>query len=197
MASGRVQFRRLGHCGLANGRVADTCHLVGLDAAPAYYDYGDNVTYQSDYVYYGSQPVSTAQQYYQGAVTLADSNTATQSVSSASQSGSTQWLPLGVFGLMADGQKSPEMVFQLAVDKAGAIAGNYYDEIADTTAPVSGAVDKKNQRVAWHVGSNKNLVIETGLYNLTLDQSTALVHYGPDRCQQYVLVRVKKNPQQK
>ena len=28
-----------------------------------------------------------------------------------------QWLPLGVFGLMANGKKTPDMVFQLAVDK--------------------------------------------------------------------------------
>ena len=78
---------------------------------------------------------------------------------------------------MAEGQKSPEMVFQLAVDKAGAIKGNYYDQVTDTTAPVTGAVDKKDQRAAWHVGSNKDLVIETGLYNLTQNHSTALVHY--------------------
>jgi arylsulfatase len=46
------------------------------------------------------------------------------------------------------------------------------------------------------LGANKNLVIETGLYNLTQDHSTALVHYGADRTQQYVLVRIKQPNQQ-
>ena len=160
---------------------------LGWNLTPAYYDYGENITYQDDTVYYGNQPAATTQQYYQQAVDLANANTATSS-------DETQWLPLGVFGLMADGNTAPQMVFQLAVDKAGVIRGNYYDQVADTTVPVSGSIDKKDQRVAWHVGANKNLVIETGLYNLTQEQSTALVHYGADKTQQYVLVRLKQSP---
>ena len=42
------------------------------------------------------------------------------------------------------------------------------------------------------MGANKSLVIETGLYNLTQDRSTALVHFDPDRTQQFVLVRFKQ-----
>jgi len=163
---------------------------LAWNATPAYYDYGDNVTYQNDSVYYGSQPVGTAQQYYQEAVDIADSPSAKQ------PSADVQWLPLGVFGLMAQGQSTPAMVFQLAVDKAGAIKGNYYDQVTDTMAPVSGSINRKEQRAAWQVGANKNLVIETGLYNLTQDHSTALVHYGADRTQQYVLVRIKQPNQQ-
>ena len=45
---------------------------------------------------------------------------------------------------------------------------------------------------AWNVSGNQNLVVETGLYNLTQDESTALVHNGPDQTQQEVLVRMKK-----
>jgi hypothetical protein len=161
------------------------------DVAPAYYVYGDNVTYANDYVYYGSQPVATQQQYYQGAVTLADSGSADD----ASQD--SKWLPLGVFGLMTSGQKTPEMIFQLAIDKNGIIRGNYYDQTSDAALPVHGAVDKKNQRVAWRVGNNKNLVVETGLSNLTEDESTALVHFGADKAEQCVLVRVKASDQPK
>ena len=40
---------------------------------PIVYNYGGNVTYQDDQVYYGSQPVATAEQYYQQASTLAAS----------------------------------------------------------------------------------------------------------------------------
>jgi hypothetical protein len=158
---------------------------LAWDAPPSYYDYGDNITYQDDTVYYGSQPIESADNYYQQAVNLAGSNAATEPAKDE------KWLPLGVFGLMAEGQSTPEMVFQLALDKAGDIRGNYYDQVTDATASVSGSVNKKDQRVAFRVGTNKNMVVETGLYNLTQDQSTALVHFGPDRTQQFVLVRVK------
>ena len=38
---------------------------------PVYYDYGDNITYVNNEVYYGDQPVSTAEAYYNGALALA------------------------------------------------------------------------------------------------------------------------------
>lgn len=163
------------------------------NATPGYYDYGNNITYQDNYVYYGTQPVETQQQYYQQALGLAGASASpTPSVANTEPNTDAQWLPLGVFGLMAEGQGTPTMVFQLAIDKAGAIRGNYYDQVSDNTVPVTGTLNKTDQRVAWRVGSNKNLVIETGLYNLTQDHSTALVHYGPDQTQQYVLVRMKQ-----
>ncbi len=152
---------------------------------PGYYVYGNNVTYQDNEVYYGTQPVATEQEYYQQAATIAGSG-------DSAPADNTQWLPLGVFGLMTQDEKTPEMVFQLAVDKAGTIRGNYYDQASGTTSPVTGSVDKKEQRAAWTVGSNKEMVVETGLYNLTQETSTALVHYGPDHTQQFVLVRIKQ-----
>ena len=160
---------------------------LGWVATPYYtYNYGDDITYQDGNVYYGTQPAGTAQQYYQEAANLANSPPAAD----ADQDG--QWLPLGVFGLMPSGQKTPEMVFQLAVNKTGVIRGNYYDSASKTNQPVQGSVNKKDQRVAWHVADNKDMVVETGLYNLTKDESTALVHLGPDRTQQELLVRMKQ-----
>ena len=97
---------------------------------------------------------------------------------------------------MAKGKKTPDMVFQLAVDKQGVIRGNYFDQVTQTNLPVSGQVDKKTQRVAWSVGSGKGIVVETGLYNLTQDNSTALVHYGPDKAQQNLLVRMQPPSQE-
>ena len=110
----------------------------------------------------------------------------------AAATDNAQWLPLGVFGLMPGGQKTPDMVFQLAVDKQGVIRGNYFDQVTQTNLPVTGQVDKKSQRVAWTVGGGKGIVVETGLYNLTQDDSTALVHFGPDKTQQDVLVRMQQ-----
>ena len=103
-----------------------------------------------------------------------------------------QWLPLGVFGLMANGKKTPDMVFQLAVDRNGTIRGNYFDQVTQNNLPVTGAVDKHLQRVAWKVATGQGLVVETGLANLTQDESTALVHFGPDRTEQDLLVRIKQ-----
>ena len=175
LVPGGICARRLGprppgRCRRRHGR-----HWLGCDAtAPDYqYDYGDNITYQDGEVYYGSQLAGTQQQYYQEAVDLAGCQPRRQLRPEAAV------VAAGRFRPDRPGPKTPEMVFQLAVDKAGAIRGNYYDQVSDTTAPVTGAVNKKDQRVAWRVGANKNLVIETGLYNLTQDRSTALVHYGP------------------
>ena len=53
--------------------------------------------------------------------------------------------------------------------------------VSDTTVPIQGAVDKKTQRTAWTVGKNKTTVCETGIYNLTQDESPALLHIGQDK----------------
>ena len=60
--------------------------------------------------------------------------------------------------------------------------------------PVHGQVDKTTQQAAWTVGDNKQVVVETGLSNLTQDQSTALVHFGASRAQQYQMTRLKQPP---
>ena len=160
---------------------------LGDGTTTAYgYNYGSDIVYQDGNVYYGGQSAGTALAYYDGAATLADSAV------NAAPPADPQWLPLGVFGLMEENKKTPNMVFQLAVDKNGVIRGNYFDQVTQTNQSVTGAVDKKTQRVAWRVSGSKGLVVETGLYNLTQDQSTALVHYGPDRTEQELLVRMKQ-----
>ena len=108
---------------------------------------------------------------------------------------SGQWMPLGVFALVQKDQSDPHYVMQLAVNKSGALAGNYSDLISGTNVPIQGAVDKSTQCVAWTVGANKNTVGETGLYNLTRDESPALIHIGKDRTQQWTLVRLKQPEQ--
>jgi hypothetical protein len=58
--------------------------------------------------------------------------------------------------------------------------------------PVSGAVDKKTQRVAIKLEGNDNVVIETGLYNLTNDEVPVLIHIGKDRQEKRLLVRLQQ-----
>ncbi len=156
---------------------------LGAPAAPDFqYNYGDNITYQNGEVYYGAQLAGTQQQYYQGAAALAGSSPR------AGSGQQPQWLPLGVFGLIADGQQTPEMVFQLAVDKAGAIRGNYYDQVSDGTVPVTGAVNEKDQRVAWRVGAEQ----EPGDRNRPLQPHPAAIHRpGALRAQSDAAVRAR------
>jgi hypothetical protein len=82
------------------------------------------------------------------------------------------------------------MVMQLAVDKAGDIGGNYYNSLSDQTVAIHGSVYKKSQRAAWTIGNNTTTVFETGIYNLTEAQSSVLVHFGKEKTQTWLLVRL-------
>ncbi|MGO9111729.1 MAG: hypothetical protein ACLP9L_21085 [Thermoguttaceae bacterium] len=162
----------------------------GAAAQPAAYGYGDNVTYQGDEVYYGTQPVATAEEYYQQASTLAESAPSPAPDDNA-------WMPLGVFSLVQGNQTDSSTIFQLAINKSGAIAGNYYNALTGTTFPVQGSVDKQTQRVAWTVGDNKSTVYDAGISSLTAGQAPVLVHFGKDRTQQWMLVQLKQPAQRK
>jgi hypothetical protein len=176
------------------------CGFWGLDAGAdcPEYDYGDNIIYNNNEVYYGSQPAATADQYYSQAQTLAQS--ATPSTNSSQTSGdftidgtppnAGDWKSLGVFSLAQAHQTSATSEFQLAVDKSGIIRGNYANELTGDVQPVQGAVDKKSMRAAWTVGSNKSVVYDTGVSNLLKPQSPILVHFGKDRTEQWTLVRL-------
>ncbi len=157
------------------------------DAAPIYYDYGNTVTYQDDSVYMNGQAMGTSEQYYQQAQDLADTGTEAQS------SDDEKWMPLGVFALSHDQQNKANLILELAVSKEGIIRGNYTATLTDDTKPIHGSVDKKTQRAAWTIGDNKNNVIETGIYNLTKDQAPVLVHFGKEKTEQWLLVRLNQD----
>lgn len=156
-------------------------------SAPVYYDYGNNVAYQDDGVYVDGEQVGTAQQYYQQADDLAAAGAQTEAPAD------DQWLPLGVFALTRSGQTDAIATIQLAVNKQGIIRGNYTHTTTNKADPVQGSVDKQSQRVAFTVGGNTTNVVETGLYNLTQDEAPALIHFGADRTEQWLLVRLE-NP---
>ena len=152
---------------------------------PVYFYYGETVYYQDDSVYYGDQAVATAEQYYQQAETIAQS-------APQIDDEKAEWLPLGVFALTQPDTEASNMVLQLAVSKEGVIAGTFYNETTDASHPVEGMVDKATQRAAWHCsdGSNPDLVMETGIYNLTKDEAEALVHFGAGQTQSWLMVRL-------
>jgi uncharacterized protein (TIGR03000 family) len=157
-------------------------------AAPIPYDFGTTIVYNGDQVYIDGQPGPTASEYYQQSADLALS----APVDPTPVKKGEDWQPLGVFALVQEEQTDPSAVFQLAVNRAGIVRGNYYNMLTDTTLPVRGAVDRKTQRVSWIVGDHKGTVYDTGIVNLTSDESPLLIHFGKDRTQEWLLVRVKE-----
>jgi hypothetical protein len=169
-----------------------TCSsYCGAPAEPVYYDYGSNVVYEDDSVYVNGEAVATQDQYIQQAMTIADTG------KQAKATKDEEWLPLGVFAMVQGEQVNGNDVFQLAVNKAGVIRGNYYNALSDATQPVYGSVDQKSQRAAWTVGDRKEPIYEAGFANLTKAETTMMVHFGKDRSQQWTLVRLEVPPDQK
>ena len=154
---------------------------------PMYYDYGNTVTYQNNSVYMNGQDLGTSDEYYDQAQSLAETGTQAQPAEDQ------QWMPLGVFAITHGDHTKADLILQLAVNKDGVIRGNYTAKLTNHTLPVHGSVDKKTQRAAWTIGDNKDNVIETGIYNLTKDEAPALAHFGKDKTEQCVLVRLNKD----
>lgn len=160
---------------------------MGCTGTPVYYNYGDNVVYQDNSIYVDGQDVGTPQQYYQQGQQLAASG-----ADASGDSSNEQWMPLGVFALTDSGQKSANLIVQLAVDKQGTLRGNMTNMKESSNEVIHGAVDKKTQRAAWTVGDDTNTVFETGIYNLTKDETPVLVHMGDGKTEQLLLVRLQQ-----
>ncbi len=112
----------------------------------------------------------------------------------------SEWLPLGVYGLLpgdfASGEKAAanleaNLLVQLVADKSGALTGAYYDVLSDKGQTIQGSIDKADQRVAWSVAGSKAALFETSLGNLTKDRSPLLVHFPNGRTQKWTLVRLE------
>jgi hypothetical protein len=163
--------------------VASWC---SIPAAPVDYDYGSSVVYQNNNVYVDGQDVGTAQDYANQAISLAHQG------QKADATPEQEWQALGVFALVQGDEKTSNNIFQMAVNKDGVIRGNYYDGLMDSTTPIYGSIDKKTQRAAWTIGKTQDRVFEAGIENLTKDQTPVLVHFGADKTQQWLLVRVQQ-----
>jgi hypothetical protein len=166
-------------------------YLSYYPANPIYYDYGLTVTNYDGNVYVDGQDVGTTEQYYDQASQIAT----TGAEADAPADANSDWLPLGVFALSKAGETKSDVTIQLAVNKAGTLRGNYTDNVTDKTQTIQGAVDKTTQRVAFTVGDNTTNVVETGLYNLTKEEAPVLIHFGKDRTELWLLVRMKQPDQ--
>lgn len=163
--------------------------------SPYYYDYGvgGNVVYRDNYVYVDGTQVGTAEEYAQSAAALAAVDPA-----EVPAQATEDWLGLGTFAVVESADPSdldriePSRFVQLAVDKKGFVTGTFFNKKTDETYSLSGRVDKETQRLAFTVDDNKDIVFETGMYNLTQDQTPVLVHLGPSKTETFVFVRLDK-----
>lgn len=156
---------------------------------PVYYDYasGGNVSYQDNSVYIGGTQVATSEEFAQSAMDLAT----VEPPASDEEATETEWMPLGTFAVSTDERDTdPNLTVQLAVNREGIVAGTLYNIETDEAQSIQGAVDRETQRVAIRFGESETLVAETGLYNLTQDEAVVLVHFGPDRTENYLLIRL-------
>ncbi len=154
---------------------------------PVYYNFGENVFFQGDSVYFGDQPVATIDEFVQQAEAIA------QSIPQDVQPAESDWLPLGVFAVTQDGEAAtdnPTMFLQLAVSKQGIIAGTFQNTASGVVKSVEGMVDKETQRTAWTAVGETRPLMETGLTNLTQDSAGVLVHFANGDTQQWLLTRL-------
>jgi hypothetical protein len=153
-----------------------------------YYDYGPggNVVYQNGQVLIDGQPVATDAEYADSAALLANVDPAELKAVAPED-----WMALGTFSMaVSDGEVDPARVLQLAVSKNGLISGTIHNQQSGNTYTVQGRVDKETQRVAFTIGDDRNRVLETGLYNLTQEQTPVLCHFGTNQSQVYLLARL-------
>lgn len=159
-------------------------------AQPVFYDYGTggNVVFQDNDVYVGGERVATAEEYAMSAMDLAT----IPPPQSDEQAAAAEWLPLGTFAVSTNEKDvEPSHVIQLAVSKEGIVSGTLHNIDTDQCQTVQGQLDKDTQRVAFRLGESDSIVAETGLYNLTQEEAPVLVHFGAERTENYLLVRLE------
>jgi hypothetical protein len=173
--------------------VAVTGWVVHRWSNPIYdrYRTGGNVYYNNNVVYVEGQEYGSPEKYYNEVTAIASSIPET----TEEQSAEDDWLPLGVFALTKEGVNATNMYLQLAVRKDGLIGGTFYNESTGVSHPVEGMVDEKTQRAVWKAadGTNADLVMETGLYNPTQDQAEVRVHFGAEKTENVLLVRLDES----
>src|SRR5262245_5810303 len=159
-----------------------------------YYDYGPggNVTYGNGKVAVDGQVIGTDAEYAQSAAELA--NVAPDELKGVPPA---DWMALGTFSMaVKDNEVDPARVIQLAVSKSGVVSGTIHNRTSGNTYTVQGRVDKDTQRLAFTIGDDRNTVLETGIYNLTQDQTPVLCHFANGSNQGYMLVSLPE-PEQK
>ena len=157
-----------------------------------YYDYGSggNCYSEDGTVYYEDEPIATEEEFAEQAIGFADVGAQTIDEAIAADA-DIEWMPLGVFALVHESEGEPTMYMQLAISQDGTISGTYLNTVSNSSQTIQGSVDKESQRAAWTVGDKSQTVVETSLYNLTKDEAPALLHFGTEKTQEWLLVRLE------
>jgi hypothetical protein len=162
-----------------------------------YYDYGSGGgSYYDGTTVMADGEAVPAEEYAQQAEEIALS--VPEEDTESSDASGDEWLPLGVFAVAQEGESSatPTMFMQLAVRKDGVIAGTYQNKETGETASLEGMVDGDSQRAAWTFSGKTSPIVETGIQNLTMNETQVLVHFDGGDSKTYLLVRVD-NPEAK
>ena len=106
---------------------------------------------------------------------------------------------MGIFALTQKDEESAEdstLFLQLAISKEGIIAGTFQNTSTDESFEVEGTVDAKSQRAAWGPVGEDWPIMETGVYNLTENESGALLHFEDGQTQQWTMFRLDEPKEQ-
>jgi len=158
---------------------------------PIVYDPGTTVIYEGDTYYLDGQASGSATEARAAAYELATPEVAEIPVPDPVPEGQPeQWLPLGVWALTQVEQGDATMFMQFSVNKDGLLAGAYKNVLTGDEQPIVGQLDKKTQRVAWHVGEATQTVYEGGLTGMQNDVMSVFVHFAGAQTQTWLLVRI-------
>jgi len=158
----------------------------GVIGQPVYYNYGDNLYYEGESVYYDGEVVATTEEYAEQAQTIA------AAIPENVQPDDVEWMPLGIFALtQKEGSvEDATLYLQLAISKEGIIAGTFQNTATDKSFEVQGTIDRESQRAAWGPVGEDWPIMETGIYNLSENDASALVHFADGQTQQWEMVRL-------
>ena len=169
---------------------------------PMPYYYGTNVYYVDGMVYVNGEAYVPASVYYAQAAEIAARGApqapihiilnveAPQAEAARVDLPQEEWMPMGTFAVLEDPEAATtSIVIQLATNKAGQIAGNVINVQTDETVPVYGAIDPETQRVAMRIDGREEIA-ECGLWNLTQDALTVLLHVDAETTEERTFVRL-------
>lgn len=172
------------------GNVSPYYYDNGYAYSAPYYPSSSGTSYYNQPTYNtNTQPQTT---YTQPQTTYTQPQATTPTTEQVAMADTTNTLSLGVFALTTSQvpQTQPDMYMQLTVDKNGNISGTYYNQASNQSVPIEGLVDKSTQKAVWKMTEGENSpIFQTGIYNLTLAQTSVNVNFGT-QSQNWFLVRV-------
>jgi hypothetical protein len=172
---------------------ADEAAFYGPDlgSAPIPYDPGTDAFYDGNNYDVDGNDQGSAADASQQAIDLSNAPVDEYPVPEPAPAGQPQeWLPLGSWALTQQEQGDAVLYFQISVDRDGIVGGGYKNALTGDEQPIVGRLDKRSQRLAWHIANNPQTVFETGLTSLNYDVAGVFVHFGTDQTQNWLLVRL-------